>query len=361
MASSTLRWQIPSQSEIELAPDDNATLIARSSRLHSIRAACLLPPMGISEWELQVLDIGTGVKGMGIAFVEAGMTLQAGDASDGNTIAVRLAGTPPDGENVPVTCSGSVSPGDVLAFRLDMDTGTFTITAPSIGQVLITDEKVNRAQRTGIGTIRGHLWQPWCQFKGGRHGSITLRLLGFTATQLCEAALTENLEEIRRFVPGHGGQPGPNIGDVQCVLPCQKNEGALYISAGWVANEDTFLKLAIGGIVRLGNYTYDVADNIQVLSVDVGDKNGEQIAPHFASIISFVEEMRFRQRRNVLVHCGGGVSRSGSAVIAYVMWKTERSFDEALAFVKGCREWVSPNEGFAKQLKEFDFRSVSVT
>ncbi|XP_050735356.1 dual specificity protein phosphatase 19-like [Eriocheir sinensis] len=56
----------------------------------------------------------------------------------------------------------------------------------------------------------------------------------------------------------------------------------------------------------------------------------------------------------VLVHCNAGVSRSASVVMAYLMRNYGMSFDEAFRFVKSKRSFVRPNEGFMKQLKEYE-------
>lgn len=55
-----------------------------------------------------------------------------------------------------------------------------------------------------------------------------------------------------------------------------------------------------------------------------------------------------------MVHCFAGISRSATIVIAYLMhhfdWKLERAF----SIVKALRKQVKPNEGFLRQLKEFE-------
>jgi hypothetical protein len=55
----------------------------------------------------------------------------------------------------------------------------------------------------------------------------------------------------------------------------------------------------------------------------------------------------------VLVHCLMGISRSATAVIAYVMWKKHMRFAEAFAFVKRKHQDTDPNAGFILQLKDF--------
>mmetsp|Transcript_34488 Transcript_34488/g.33677 ORF Transcript_34488/g.33677 Transcript_34488/m.33677 type:complete len:82 (+) Transcript_34488:1245-1490(+) len=49
-----------------------------------------------------------------------------------------------------------------------------------------------------------------------------------------------------------------------------------------------------------------------------------------------------------------GRSRSATCVIMYIMKRFGFSFQEALEFVQLRRDVVDPNEGFLKQLQEFE-------
>ncbi|KAF7896647.1 uncharacterized protein EAF01_009050 [Botrytis porri] len=57
-----------------------------------------------------------------------------------------------------------------------------------------------------------------------------------------------------------------------------------------------------------------------------------------------------RESRRVLVHCGLGISRSGTVVLGYVMRERALDREEALAFVRQKRSRVQPNIGFWEQL-----------
>jgi protein-tyrosine phosphatase len=58
-----------------------------------------------------------------------------------------------------------------------------------------------------------------------------------------------------------------------------------------------------------------------------------------------------RMKKNVLVHCHAGISRSAAIVCAYLMTKNGWSFSEALNFIKKRRNRVKPNENFVYLLK----------
>lgn len=55
----------------------------------------------------------------------------------------------------------------------------------------------------------------------------------------------------------------------------------------------------------------------------------------------------------VLVHCAQGMSRSGTVVVGYLMWKNKQPVEAALAQVQRCRPVVEPNPGFMLQLQDF--------
>lgn len=71
---------------------------------------------------------------------------------------------------------------------------------------------------------------------------------------------------------------------------------------------------------------------------------------HFMECNAWIEE-QLRMRRNTLVHCHAGVSRSVAVVIAYLMNRNQWTLDQAYGFVKSKRNTAKPNDGFLRQLK----------
>ncbi|ESZ93255.1 hypothetical protein SBOR_6355 [Sclerotinia borealis F-4128] len=57
-----------------------------------------------------------------------------------------------------------------------------------------------------------------------------------------------------------------------------------------------------------------------------------------------------QEGRGVLVHCGLGISRSGTIVLGYVMREKNLNREQALLFVRAKRSRVYPNTGFWEQL-----------
>ncbi|KAM7269798.1 hypothetical protein ACFE04_025295 [Oxalis oulophora] len=79
------------------------------------------------------------------------------------------------------------------------------------------------------------------------------------------------------------------------------------------------------------------------------DSPSEDITSILYDVFDYFEDVR-EQKGRVFVHCCQGVSRSTSLVIAYLMWREGRSFEDAFQFVKAAREVANPNLGFACQL-----------
>ncbi|CDW90752.1 dual specificity catalytic domain containing protein [Stylonychia lemnae] len=63
-------------------------------------------------------------------------------------------------------------------------------------------------------------------------------------------------------------------------------------------------------------------------------------------------------RNVVFVHCAMGRSRSATCVIMYIMKRFQISYEDAIEFVKNRRDCVDPNEGFLKQLRDFEEKGM---
>lgn len=56
----------------------------------------------------------------------------------------------------------------------------------------------------------------------------------------------------------------------------------------------------------------------------------------------------------VLVHCAGGISRSTTCAIAFLMKEYSWSFEKTLEFVRSKKPNTNPNFGFVKQLISYE-------
>jgi len=88
------------------------------------------------------------------------------------------------------------------------------------------------------------------------------------------------------------------------------------------------------------------------------DDDEQDLQRHFSEAISFIHRARM-SGGNCLVHCIGGVSRSSTLVIAYVMTLTGWPWRKTFECIKGHHLRTCPNGNFQTQLKEFEKKSPS--
>lgn len=71
---------------------------------------------------------------------------------------------------------------------------------------------------------------------------------------------------------------------------------------------------------------------------------------HFPQIVLSIHTA-LKENRHVLVHCYAGVSRSATAILAYLIWAQGMAFNTALKLLWSKRPVVNPNAGFREQLR----------
>lgn len=74
------------------------------------------------------------------------------------------------------------------------------------------------------------------------------------------------------------------------------------------------------------------------------NNNGELL-----KVVSYIDNA-LSNNESVFVHCGVGMSRSATVVIAYIMYKYKWSYEDAFLFVKDKRSIIQPNVNFEMQL-----------
>lgn len=127
----------------------------------------------------------------------------------------------------------------------------------------------------------------------------------------------------------------------------------LYLGSIYSTHQPVLEKFGIKAVVNLSQMSiFSKTDSIDVLDIDIEDYSDANIKQHFECTIAFIEKS-FVSKKNILVNCAAGFSRSPSIVIAYLMFKNNWNLEKAFEFVRS-RRFVSPNSGFMKQLKEFE-------
>ena len=117
-------------------------------------------------------------------------------------------------------------------------------------------------------------------------------------------------------------------------------------------NVDDLKKEGIKKVLCILEYCfpeYREGDDLKQKIIKIEDKPTQNIIKYLGECLNFI-----KGDDKILVHCMAGSSRSGSIVIAYIMWAQKMSFDDALNLVVKKRAIVSPNFGFVAQLKIFE-------
>jgi len=95
---------------------------------------------------------------------------------------------------------------------------------------------------------------------------------------------------------------------------------------------------------------------IEYLKFELDDHEDQTIHQCFEEAYSFIES----STHNVLVHCYAGISRSSTIVISYLMKRYDMTYFDAEHFLRSKRRCIEPNDGFQRQLLEYD-RSLSLS
>ena len=135
-----------------------------------------------------------------------------------------------------------------------------------------------------------------------------------------------------------------------------RQQGKLYLGDATFARDlDSLRDLGITVILcvcsqDLPRSTYDIEDVKRVLAKDNLDF---PLNNYFKECLTFIHKYR-SQNKNVLVHCGAGISRSATIVLAYLIQHLDLSLDDAFVLVQQKRPRACPNSGFWDQLVEFE-------
>lgn len=122
------------------------------------------------------------------------------------------------------------------------------------------------------------------------------------------------------------------------------------------------------GITTIINCSIDLpdlpmgADNLQFIRVRVDDSPLFDMSIYFDPMSDRIHEVYLRGGK-VLVHCMAGASRSPTLCMAYLMKYHRMRLRDAFRYIKARRPVVHPNNGFFKQLIDYEtqlFGSASV-
>lgn len=128
----------------------------------------------------------------------------------------------------------------------------------------------------------------------------------------------------------------------------------IYLGSVKAANDREWLKKNnITHVLGLIDYQEKFKDVKYLTYGNIDDSVKQDLIKYFKQTFKFIDES-YESGGNVLVHCHAGISRSSTIVIAYLMYKYNKSLVNALDITKNARSIVCPNYGFYCQLKVLD-------
>lgn len=96
----------------------------------------------------------------------------------------------------------------------------------------------------------------------------------------------------------------------------------------------------------------DLYDNMKMNEED-GSFQFDNVAKHFELSGKFIHNA-LDSGHSVLIHCAGGVSRSTTILVAYLIQHERMTLQEAFQLVKEARPVMAPNAGFVQQLIDLE-------
>ncbi|WP_316358190.1 dual specificity protein phosphatase family protein [Candidatus Neptunichlamydia sp. REUL1] len=97
--------------------------------------------------------------------------------------------------------------------------------------------------------------------------------------------------------------------------------------------------------------------------VDDLDCSWEQIEPHLETLFSHIDQAR-DQKKNLLIHCVQGVSRSPAVLIAYLISRCAVPFEKGLDYVQSIRHQVSIKPSWVgddhRGIKRFEKKNIPI-
>jgi Predicted protein-tyrosine phosphatase len=129
----------------------------------------------------------------------------------------------------------------------------------------------------------------------------------------------------------------------------------LFVGDYYAATDSDTLKLY--NIEAVVNATWSsnkrlLKSKIAYHRVKIKDDGSCIITPHLAKANKFIHRQRRKLKKNVLIHCSAGMSRSVSLAIAYLFYIGHSStFEEALKFMQTKRPCSRPSPSFTEELK----------
>ena len=113
------------------------------------------------------------------------------------------------------------------------------------------------------------------------------------------------------------------------------------------------IELIVSIVQDLPEFVNDIKDTPCHLHIPIVDHPSVNILKHIHFVNEFIQRA-VDENKNVYIHCAAGISRSASFVIAYLMQRDKKKFDQVFSRISKQRSVVDPNWRFILCLMTYE-------
>lgn len=133
------------------------------------------------------------------------------------------------------------------------------------------------------------------------------------------------------------------------MMDCKKiNENLFLASASASKDFDGLKRIGITHIVCLAGKSW-FPDSFVYFRQHFQDHEDQELMDYLPEIFKFLDSLGKNDK--VMIHCQGGVSRSPTVVIGYLMYKEKLSYSDAYDKVRSIRPGIKIKKSFQDQLE----------
>ncbi|XP_061672695.1 dual specificity protein phosphatase 18 [Syngnathoides biaculeatus] len=135
----------------------------------------------------------------------------------------------------------------------------------------------------------------------------------------------------------------------------------LYVSNARAASRDCLLSAhnitCVINVTESGSSSRGrpVLPGVEYVHIPLSDSPSAPLGDHFDEVADKIQQVA-RLGGRTLVHCNAGVSRSAALCMAFLLKHHDATLVEAHARLKACRPTARPNNGFWRQLIQYELQ-----
>jgi len=129
----------------------------------------------------------------------------------------------------------------------------------------------------------------------------------------------------------------------------------LYIGGAYDAMPRILDRIGITHILNLKGGSYALAGKYNLKILPISDFGTQDLSQMYEKCFDFIGHAKLSNGK-ILVHCQGGMNRSATIVLAYLVAKENWTLKQAHQHLKAKRPIISPHELYWKQLRDLEVK-----